>query len=127
MQVNLSYALAGLHEASNFIWENNPSVKNWPSRPESVFDVMQGMRDMMKRDALRNATVILKEKRLQVQLHNEWLDYTGTGGYYFIYELISDEDSEEVTIGVSILVDPAVGSPDKGYVTEYVDKIEETV
>lgn len=127
MIVNLSYPLAALHEASKYIWENNPSVTKWPSKPESVFDVMAGMQEMMRRDALKNAALILKEKRLNVQLDNEWLDYTGTGGYYFLYELISDEGSDEIIIGATILVDPAVGNPDAGYVTEFIDEIEETI
>jgi hypothetical protein len=126
MLVNISYPLAGLHEASRYIWDNNPSVRNWPSKPESVFDVMEGIQEMMRRDAMKNASVILKEKRLNVELNNEWLDYTGTGGYYFIYELINSTD-EEITVGVTILVDPAVGTPEPGYVTEFVDEIEETV
>lgn len=127
MLVNLSYPLAALHEASRYIWENNPSVRNWPSRPESVFDVMAGMQEMMRRDALKNAALILKERRLNVTLDNEWLDYTGTGGYYFIYELISDEGSEEIIIGATILVDAAVGNPDPGYVTEFIDELVENV
>jgi hypothetical protein len=127
MEVNLSYPLAALHEASKYIWEHNPSVRNWPSKPESVFDVMKGMQEMMRRDALKNAALILKERRLNVKLDGEWLDYTGTGGYYFIYELISDEDSDEITIGASILIDPAVGSPDPGYVTEFIDELVENV
>jgi len=126
MLVNISYPLAGLHEASRYIWDNNPSVRNWPSKPESVFDVMEGIQEMMRRDAMKNASVILKEKRLNVELNNEWLDYTGTGGYYFIYELIDSTD-EEITVGVTILVNPAVGTPEPGYVTEFVDEIEETV
>jgi hypothetical protein len=126
MLVNISYPLAGLHEASRYIWDNNPSVRNWPSKPESVFDVMEGIQEMMRRDAMKNASVILKEKRLNVELNNEWIDYTGTGGYYFIYELIDSTD-EEITVGVTILVDPAVGTPEPGYVTEFVDEIEETV
>jgi len=127
MIVNLSYTLAALHEASKYIWERNPSVRNWASKPESVFDVMAGIQEMMRRDAMKNASVILKERRLNVKLDNEWLDYTGTGGYYFIYELISDDDSDEIIIGATILVDPAVGSPDPGYVTEFVDELVEEV
>jgi len=126
MRVNLSYALAELHEASNYIWENNPSVKNWPSGPTSVFDVMNGMRDMMKRDALKNAALILKEKKLGVSCDNNWVSYSGTGGYYFLYDLIY-ESEEEVVIGATILVDAALRNPDKGYVTEEVDDIAETV
>jgi hypothetical protein len=127
MEVNLSYPLAALHEASKFVWENNPSVRNWPSRPESVFDVMKGMQKMMRKDALKNAALILKERRLNVKLDDEWLDYTGTGGYYFIYELISDEDSDEIIIGATILVDAAVGNPDAGYVTEFIDDLVENI
>jgi hypothetical protein len=126
MIVNLSYPLAALHEASKYIWENNPSVRKWPSKPESVFDVMSGIQEMMRRDAMKNAAVILKEKRLNTELNGEWTDYTGTGGYYFIYELISD-DSDEITIGVTILVDPSVGNPEPGYVTEFIDELTEEV
>jgi len=127
MLVNLSYPLAALHEASRYIWDNNPSVRNWPSKPESVFDVMKGIQEMMRRDAMKNASLILKEKRLNVNLDNEWLDYSGTGGYYFIYELISDADADEIIIGATILVDPAVGSPNPGYVTEFIDELTEEV
>lgn len=80
----------------------------------------------MRGDALKNASVILKERRMSIELNNEWLDYTGTGGYYFIYELIDSTDIE-ITIGVTMLVDPAVGNPNPGYVNEFVDEIEETV
>lgn len=126
MNVNISYPLAGLHEASRYIWENNPSVRNWPSKPESVFDVMKGIQEMMRSAAIKNATLILKEKRLNVELNEEWVSFTGTGGYYLSYELINSDD-EEITLGATILVDPAVGNPEPGYVTELVDEIEETV
>jgi len=127
MIVNLGYPLAALHEASKYIWENNPSVRNWPSKPESVFDVMAGIQKMMRRDAMKNAAVILKERRLNVKLDNEWIDYTGTGGYYFIYELISDDNADEIIIGATILVDPGVRNPEPGYVTEFIDELEEEV
>jgi hypothetical protein len=127
MLVNISYSLAGLHEASRFIWENNPSILKWPSSPKTVFDVMAKMQEMMRRDAMKNAAVILKEKRLKMELNDEWVDYTGTGGYYFIYELISDDEPGRVVIGATILVDPSVGSPNPGFVTEFVDEIKEEV
>lgn len=125
MLVNISYSLAGLHEAARFIWENNPSISKWPSSPKTVFDVMSNMQEMMRRDASKNAAVILEEKRLSVELNNEWIDYAGTGGYYFIYELISDDEPDMVIIGVTILVDPAIGSPNPGFVYEFVDEITE--
>lgn len=126
MLVNISYSLASLHEASRFIWENNPSVRKWPSNPESVFDVMDGIQELMRKSAMKNADVIFKEKELKVELNEDWVSFTGTGGYYISYELIDSSD-EEITIGATILVDPAVGSPNPGYVTELLDEIEETV
>jgi hypothetical protein len=123
MIVNISYPLAQLHETARFIWENNPSVRNWPSKPESIFDVMHGIQDMMRRDAMRNAQIIKKERALKVSLDAEWVTYTGTGGYYFLYELQSDDTEEDITIGATILVDLSVGHTESGYVTEFVDEI----
>jgi len=126
MDINVSYPLAGLHEAAKYIWENNPSVRNWPSRPTSVFDVMHGMQEMMKETVSRNAAIIIKEKELNTELNNEWISFTGTGGYYFSFELIDSTD-DEINVGVTILVDPAVSSPDRGYVTELIDETTEEV
>jgi hypothetical protein len=123
MIVNISYPLVQLHETARFIWENNPSVRNWPSKPESIFDVMHGIRDMMRRDAMRNAQIIKKEQKLKVNLDAEWVTYTGTGGYYFLYELRSDDTEEDITICATILVDLSVGHTESGYVTEFVDEI----
>lgn len=125
MIVNISYSLSQFHETARFIWENNPSVRNWPSKPESVFDVMSGIQDMMKRDAMRNAQIIKKERTLKVNLDTEWVTYTGTGGYYFLYELQSDDTEEDITIGATILADLSVGHSESGYVTEFVDEIED--
>jgi len=125
MIVNIGYPVAALHEASKFIWENNPSVLKWPSAPESVFDVMSHIQETMRKGAMQNAKLLIKEKNLGVTLDREWLDYTGTGGYYLIFTL-RDEVDEEITIDVDILVDPAVGNPNPGFATEYVDEIVET-
>jgi hypothetical protein len=126
MLVNISYSLAGLHEAARFIWENNPSVTKWPSNPESVFDVMKNIQEMMRKSAKQNADLIRKEKELKIELNEDWVSFTGTGGYYLSYELIDSTD-EEINIGAIILVDPSVGSPNPGYVTEFVDTIGEEV
>lgn len=126
MIVNVSYPLAALHEAARFIWENNTSVKNWPSQPENIFDVMKDIQEMMRQGALSNAKVILKEKKLKVNFDNEWIGFTGTGGYYISYESINF-DEEEINIGATILVDPAVSALHPGYVTEFVDNIVEEV
>lgn len=123
MIVNVSYPNAALHEAARFIWESNASVTRWPSNPTSVFDVMKDIREMIRRGALSNAKVILKEKQLKVDLPDEWTSFTGTGGYYISYEL-EDSNDKEITIGATILVDPAVSHPHPGYTTEFVDEIE---
>ena len=127
MKINISYTLAALHEAAKFIWDNNDKVKLWPSQPKNAFDVMLDMKKMMIGGALTNARLILKERRLKTEFPNDWLSYTGTGGYYFLYELVSDENSNEITIGASILVDPAVSHPAAGYTTELIDDIVENV
>ena len=44
MTLSISYSLAGLHEASRFIWEHNKSIPQWPDSPKSVFDVMRDRR-----------------------------------------------------------------------------------
>jgi hypothetical protein len=126
MIVNVSYPLAALHEAAAFIWEKNTSVTKWPSEPQNVFDVMKSIQEMIRRGAMNNAKVIIKEKQLKVELPDEWHSFTGTGGYYISYELV-DSDDEEITIGATILVDPAVSCPNPGYVTEFIDEIVEEV
>jgi len=126
MSVNISYSLAGLHEASRFIWENNPSIQKWPSKPTSVFGVMDNILSMMRKSALRNADVIRKEKELKIELSEDWISFTGTGGYYLSYEFLNADD-EEINIGVTILVDPAVGNPNPGFVTEELDETEKEV
>jgi len=124
MIVNVSYPSAALHEAAKFIWENNTSVKIWPSKPKDVFDVMRNIQDMIRRGALENAKVIIREKQLKVDLSEDWCSFNGTGGYYISYEL-DDSNDKEITIGATILVDPAVSSPYPGYTIEFIDEIVE--
>jgi len=127
MTVSISYSLGALHEAARFIWENNESVLNWPCSPTSAFDVMTQIRDMMVKGALENAEFLKKEKNKTLSADDDWMTFNGTGGYYVLYELLSEEDDEEVRIGIDILVDPSVSHPNPRYVTEVVDNTEETV
>lgn len=127
MTISISYSLGALHEAARFIWENNKSAPNWPNKPESAFDVMNQIRDMMVRGAKENAEFLRKEKNKTLSLDDDWITFNGTGGYYVLYELLSNEDDEEVRIGIDILVDPSVSHPNPRYVTEVVDIAEETV
>ena len=126
MIINTSYSLPALHEAAKFIWENNLSVKSWHTKPEGIFDVMKDIQEMIRRGAADNAKVILKERQLKVELPGEWMTYCGTGGYYIVFELEEDTE-EEITIGATILVDPAISVIETGFVTECIDEIEEEV
>ena len=124
MKVSISYSLASLHEASRFIWEHNESIPKWPDTPKSAFDVMNQIRDMMVKGALKNAEIVRKEKTLSVKIEDEWVTFTGTGGYYVIYDLIDDTDNV-IQIGIDILVDPSISHPNPGYVTEELEMPEE--
>lgn len=120
MKITLSYNLAGLHEAAQFIWLKNPFVKDWPSKPTSVLDVMDQMIEMMRRIAAKNASAVIQERQLKSDVKDDWVSYAGIGGYYFIYELISDTDNE-INISVSVLVDPAVSHPNVDHISEVID------
>jgi len=126
MNIILSYKMAALHEAARFIWENNPSVLNWPSAPKSVFDVMADIRSMMTKGAISNAKVLLDEKATGAIIEHEWSSFNGTGGYYAVYELIN-QDENEINIGVDILVDPGVNHPNPGYVNEIVEVVDKDI
>lgn len=125
MTVRISYSLGALHEAAKFIWENNRSVPYWPSAPTSAFDVMTQIRNMMVKGALENAEFLRKEKNKTLSPDDDWMTFTGSGGYYVLYELLSEEDEEEIRIGIDVLVDPAVSHPNPRYVTEVVDNTDE--
>lgn len=81
----------------------------------------------MVRGAKENAEFVRKEKNKTLSPDDDWVTFNGTGGYYVMYELLSDDDEEDIRIGIDILVDPAVSHPNPRYVTEVVDITEETV
>lgn len=125
MKVSLHYKLSALHEAARFIWEKNQLVKQWYSQPQSVFDVQDQILEMMRRDAEKNARILVREKKEKINLEEEWISYSGTGGFYIIYELY-DSSEEEISIGASILVDPTVGYSEPPFVTEELDTLAQT-
>ena len=120
MTTKIVYSLDALHNAAKFIWNNNKSVKVWPSRPESELDVVNEIRETMNETALKNANVIEQERRLGVKFDDQWCGYIGTGGYYlsFTHE---DYGNSDINIHVDILVDMSVGSDNKGFVTKTLD------
>lgn len=120
MKVNLLYPRASLHEAALYIWNNNPSVSKWPSKPANVFEVADSIKETMIQGARRNADVLIREKELKILLHDEWQSYIGTGGFYLLYDLYG-QDNEEISLGCQILVDPSLGHPNPGYTQEMID------
>lgn len=118
--MKLLYSLSQLHSVALYLWENNPYVENFTGRPKNVLDVMTHIQDTMRSGAISNYNVIRRERRLNTKLDSEWIEYLGTGGYYCLYELISDEDDDEIQISVTILVDLVVGK-NENYVSEVVD------
>lgn len=126
MDIKLSYSLTALQMAAQYIWEKNTSVTQWPCKPKSVIDVMDRITSMMRESALKNANVIVREKELSTDLASEWNTFTGTGGFYLLFELY-DAGEDEISIGVDILIDPSVGHAEPAYVSELVDKIVEEV
>lgn len=118
MEIVLQYSQEQLHEAASFIWENNESVSNWPSNPKSVLDVLSHIRDSIRKIAKSNAKILVKEIETGIET-SEWFNFTGTGGYFVIPELIEKSDSL-IIIGVDILVDPAVS---KKLSSTYVDEV----
>ena len=126
MKINILYSVAALHEAAAYIWDNNPRVPVWSPSPKSPIDIVKMIHGMMIKQALYNAKVIMKEKRLEMELPEEWGSFVGTGGFYIAFEL-QDVNEEEINIGVDILVDPAIASNIKGFVTEVIDMSEEEV
>lgn len=126
MKFELSYNLASLHAAAAFIWENNPYVTKWPSAPRSASEVMSLIHEDMVRHASKNAASVLEERNTKVSTLDKWISHTGTGGYYLMFELQS-EDDDSIVIAVDVLVDPGVGSPVPRYKSEVIDELVTTV
>lgn len=116
-----------MQEAAKFIWENNPSVKFWPTEPESMMDVYNTIHHMVIRDSKKNYQTVLRERETG-QSSDDWIGYSGTGGFYISYELIVDE-KDAIEINVEITVDPCLGIDfDKRvYIVEVVDYTPEPV
>jgi len=121
MRLTVTYSRAALHEAARYIWDHNPSVRNWHTTPTSEIDVAKDIRAMFQRDVKRNRDVIVREKQLGKSLSDEYTNWGGTGGYYVIYSLVDDPKDDLVEFEAVILVDASVGNPNKGFVTEDID------
>lgn len=127
MEFSISYCQTQVEEAAKFIWENNKSVKKWPSAPKDVFDIYDIIIDYMKRDSRKNFDVILQERKTGENLDDRWTRYSGTGGFFIIYDLIEESDTV-IRIDADVLVDPCIGKLDTVvYADEVIDYKSEIV
>jgi len=118
MIINVQYSSAALHESAKFIWDNNPSAKS----NGSIFAVMTHIKKSIQNYAIKNAKVVIQERKSGIKNDDDWVSYTGIYGYYILYSL-GEVDEEQITIEATILVDAAVGHPDANFVTEVVDTV----
>lgn len=126
MQIEIGYNLNSLQESAQYIWNHNPHVSRWPTPPSNVFELMQQIKNQVRRDVQRNVEILKREKDEGIDLTNEWIHMTGTGGYTIMYSL-EDNTDDKIYIGVDFLVDPAVGNKNDSFVTEVLDFTNETV
>lgn len=101
----LVYAITSLHEAANFVWNNNRHVTNWPSSPRSVLDVMAQIKEHMLQIAKQNA-IILNCEANDIDAE-PWIGHTSTGGYMMVFSVV-DQTDDHVVLNVDILVDPGL-------------------
>ena len=120
MKLVVNYSISSLHEAARYIWDNNPSAPSWHNGVSSEIDIVDDIRKMFIRDVKKNYEVILREKRLNKSLDNEFISYSGICGYYVLYSLAVEPTDDSIEFDVSILVDPSTGKP-QGFVSEIID------
>lgn len=109
IEITIFYSIAQLHHAAAYIWEHNTYVKMWPSPPGTINDLLEYIKSMMVNTAKKNA------KALYEQRENNWVGYTGTGGFTIQFSSDYVHGDNVVEIFADILIDPAVGLPDKGF------------
>lgn len=92
--MRMRYDRGQVMAAAQFIWDNNPAVRCWPSQPKSALDVFDDIMQFGKRHGVRN-----------MQDPDNWSGWSGTGGYLVMFT--SDEDD---VFDIDVYVDPAVGN-----------------
>lgn len=116
MQLKVYYSIAQVHRAAYYIWENNPYVRNWPNAMESPDDVVAYIKTMMFKQAEKNAHSLLQDD-------DQWVSFTGTGGFLIHFTSEYEPGDGFVDINVEVSVDPAVGISDRGY-TEKIFELD---
>ena len=119
-KTNILFCNESLHRAAEYIWNNNPVVTVWPSKPKSVKDVVRDIRETMITTALKNADVVKQERQLGVKFDEQWCGYIGTGGYYLSFSL-EDYGNNDINIHIDILVDMSIGVENKNFATETLE------
>lgn len=94
--------------AAQFIWDNNPSVSDWPACPRGVMDVYEAILAFGRKHGMENMAD-----------PDNWCSWTGTGGFMV---LITSDDPD--SFDIDVYVDPAVGMGGR-YVEEFIDEDEQ--
>ena len=79
---------------------------------------------MIRDTCMKNARIVLKERRLGFISTDEWTPFVGTGGVYLSIS-IEDEVDDSIMMDVTIMVDPSIAHKEKGFITETIDNVTE--
>ncbi len=112
--------------AAQFIWDHNPFHPKWPNPPKSPIDIAKQIHAMAIEGCRKNAEVLRRERAEGVDLSDQWVSFSGTGGYLVNYNLVTEPGEEDQEIEVEFSVNPAIGD-EGGYVVEVIDSEPATV
>lgn len=123
MDVKLSYSLSALHMAAKFVWENNPHIGMWPSQPKDVLDVIDLISSTLRKTASVNAENVRQARLTDSPDKFSWTGSVTTGGYMLLYSL-DESDTDDISIEIEIMVDPAIGTLKSSHIIEFLDDID---
>lgn len=126
MRVSIHYSQAQLLATAQYIWEHNPFIDKWPTAPKSPIDIVKQIHAMVIEACRKNGQVLKRERDEGIDLSNQWVTFSGSGGYLINYNLVTEPGDENPEIEVEFSVNPAIGDQG-GYVVEVIDSYPETV
>lgn len=107
--MHIRYNLEQVLTAAQFLWDNNPACRNWPSAPIGPNDIVD--------DILRHAE---RQAQANAAHPHRWSTFSGTGGYIILFT--SDDDLDDVQyVDIEVYVDSAVGVENRRYIEQYVE------
>lgn len=102
MDIKIYYCNIQLLKTAQFIWQNNPYVRNWPARINSVEKLASYIKSMAYVQAKKNAISLVNNTE-------DWVSYIGTGGFSIHFSSEYRPGDIYVDISIQFLVDAAVG------------------